>query len=98
MTTSISKDDILKMDSDQKSGNLSARFSQKMLQPNPEAGDVTQKRGGALASATQSFPDFHLKPDISHFAQDKFNLRVTLHDESSLFMNDSVEDCREPEA
>lgn len=49
-------------------------------------------------SATQSFPDFHLKPDISHFAQDRFNLRVTLHDESSLFMNDSVEDGKDRES
>ena len=48
-------------------------------------------------SGTRSFPDFHLRPDISHFAQDRFNLRVTMHDDSSLFMNDSAEDVREPE-
>jgi len=50
----------------------------------------------AQTSGTQSFPDFHLKPDISHFAQDKFNMRVTMHDDSSLNINDSVEDARDP--
>lgn len=34
-------------------------------------------------SAYQSFPDFTLKPDITHFQRDQFNLRL-LTDDSSL--------------
>ena len=40
------------------------------------------------SSVYQSFPDFTLKPDITHFQRDQFNLRL-LTDDSSLLWDSS---------
>jgi hypothetical protein len=40
------------------------------------------------SSAYQSFPEFTLKPDITHFQKDQFNLRL-LTDDSSLLWESS---------
>ena len=40
------------------------------------------------SSAYQSFPEFTLKPDITHFQKDQFNLRL-LTDDSSLLWDSS---------